>query len=50
MKGKREVFVIQRDRMFLKMVTDLMEKRGFNTYTELFRALVRESWEKWCRG
>lgn len=50
MKHKRdERFQIRKTHDLEVMVGDLMAKRKYTTFAELFRALVREAWEKWCR-
>jgi hypothetical protein len=41
-------YQILRTPELVQMVRDLMRKRRFSTYSELFRAVIREAWEKYC--
>lgn len=46
MTRKNEQFSIRKTSKMKQMVEDLMTKKGFISYSELFRALIREAWEK----
>ena len=43
---KHSWFVVRKTRAFKGQVQDLMKARGFVTYSELFRAVVRDAWER----
>jgi len=43
---KNRWFTIRKTARLIKMVEDLMHAKGFVSYSELFRTLVREAWEK----
>jgi hypothetical protein len=41
-------YQIRKTPELIRMVRALMIARHFSTYSELFRAVIREAWEKYC--
>ena len=44
MKRKNEFFIFRKTVLLKRMVSEIMKKRGFYTYTEMFVTLVTEEW------
>jgi len=45
---RNQWFTVRKSSRLVKMVNDLMDARGFVSYSEMFRTLVREAWERYC--